>query len=299
MKTGFNYCVSYGGGVGPDVWDREIEVSAVDIADAISQVSGRVKEECGWIFMVSQEDYPQTTREKFDEKLNQIRAQRDEHYGEANQLRIKVSERDRKIAELEKRDVESIKHINRVATWAQQDPTGPLHVHGIQAWVLNELKQALGAHGEAQPWTPTISLIKDIDNATRELAEAKADAKKWHDMWEARVNELAEAKSEIARLREDKTDKVEDEGNPEELGKLVREVWIEWAQKQPNCKDSWLVRWDGLSEPDKEVDRLIGSRLFAKGFNFKLAKGDDTPCTASLPLSSVSNAAHDTFKPSV
>lgn len=44
----------------------------------------------------------------------------------------------------------------------------------------------------------------------------------------------------------------------EVLGRLVREVWIEWAQQQPAPKPSWLVPWEGLSEPDREVDRRIG-----------------------------------------
>lgn len=50
----------------------------------------------------------------------------------------------------------------------------------------------------------------------------------------------------------------------EELGRLVREVWIEWAKEQPNPKPSWLVPWEDLSEPDREVDRRIGERLAAE-----------------------------------
>lgn len=51
----------------------------------------------------------------------------------------------------------------------------------------------------------------------------------------------------------------------EALGRLVREVWIAWAREQPNPKPSWLVPWEGLSEPDREVDRRIGERLAAEG----------------------------------
>lgn len=51
----------------------------------------------------------------------------------------------------------------------------------------------------------------------------------------------------------------------ERLGRIVREVWIAWAKEQPNPKASWLVPWEGLSEPDKEVDRRIGDRLFSEG----------------------------------
>lgn len=47
----------------------------------------------------------------------------------------------------------------------------------------------------------------------------------------------------------------------ETLGKLVREVWIAWAREQPSPKPSWLVPWDGLAEPDREVDRRIGETV--------------------------------------
>lgn len=49
------------------------------------------------------------------------------------------------------------------------------------------------------------------------------------------------------------------------LGQLVREVWVEWAARQPSPKPSWLVPWEQLDEPDREVDRLIGERLFQEG----------------------------------
>ena len=42
------------------------------------------------------------------------------------------------------------------------------------------------------------------------------------------------------------------------LGRLVRATWVAWAREQPTCKPSWLVPWEGLSEPDREVDRRIG-----------------------------------------
>lgn len=49
------------------------------------------------------------------------------------------------------------------------------------------------------------------------------------------------------------------------LGRMVREVWIEWAQQQPVAKQHWLKPYDQLDEADKEVDRRIGERLFAAG----------------------------------
>jgi hypothetical protein len=52
----------------------------------------------------------------------------------------------------------------------------------------------------------------------------------------------------------------------EELGQLVRETWVAWASEQPRPKPSWLVPWEELAEPDREVDRRIGWALFREGF---------------------------------
>lgn len=54
----------------------------------------------------------------------------------------------------------------------------------------------------------------------------------------------------------------------EEPGRMVREVWIEWANEQPDARPyhpRWLLPWEQLNERDKEVDRRIGERLFAQG----------------------------------
>lgn len=40
-------------------------------------------------------------------------------------------------------------------------------------------------------------------------------------------------------------------------GRLVRDAWISWASVQPAPKESWLLPYDELSEPDKEADRII------------------------------------------
>lgn len=48
----------------------------------------------------------------------------------------------------------------------------------------------------------------------------------------------------------------------ERLGRRVREVWITWAKEQPNPKPSWLTPWEELPEPDKEVDRRIGTAIW-------------------------------------
>ena len=52
----------------------------------------------------------------------------------------------------------------------------------------------------------------------------------------------------------------------EQLGKMVRDVWISWASEQKDPKLSWLVSWEVLSEPDKEVDRRIGEALYNYGW---------------------------------
>lgn len=49
--------------------------------------------------------------------------------------------------------------------------------------------------------------------------------------------------------------------NREALGRLVREIWIEWAKEQTHPKPSWLLSWEEISESDREVDRRIGERL--------------------------------------
>lgn len=72
MNQSFNYNISYGGGIGPDVWDAEIQIGAVDIEDAIKQAKGCIEEAGGWVFMVSQEDYPLSTREKLQENINSL-----------------------------------------------------------------------------------------------------------------------------------------------------------------------------------------------------------------------------------
>lgn len=66
---------------------------------------------------------------------------------------------------------------------------------------------------------------------------------------------------------------VEAESHRDRLGRRVREVWVRWAQQQPNPKPSWLVPYDELSEADKEADRRIGSALWGDGF----AEGIATP----------------------
>lgn len=73
-------------------------------------------------------------------------------------------------------------------------------------------------------------------------------------------------------------EEIEDAALREVLGKIVRAEWIAWAKEQPCPKPSWLVEWDSLGEPDKEVDRRIGERLFREGLRSTLLR--PTPRTA-------------------
>lgn len=45
------------------------------------------------------------------------------------------------------------------------------------------------------------------------------------------------------------------------LGRLVREAWVRWAETQDMAKPSWLLPYDELDENEKEADRQIGEAL--------------------------------------
>ena len=54
---------------------------------------------------------------------------------------------------------------------------------------------------------------------------------------------------------------------PRELvGRLVRQIWVEWAREQPDARPSWLLPWEELDDGQREVDMRIGDVLFTKGF---------------------------------
>ena len=48
-----------------------------------------------------------------------------------------------------------------------------------------------------------------------------------------------------------------------ELGRLVRETWVQWASEQPSPKPSWLTPWDDLDGGQREVDTRIGEAVAA------------------------------------
>ena len=47
----------------------------------------------------------------------------------------------------------------------------------------------------------------------------------------------------------------------EQLGKLVRQTWVQWASEQRRPKRSWLAGWDKLDPGQREVDMRIGEAV--------------------------------------
>ena len=52
MKYNYNYNALIQGGLGPDVWDKELQISAVDIHDALNQAKGTAEEMGGHVVLV-------------------------------------------------------------------------------------------------------------------------------------------------------------------------------------------------------------------------------------------------------
>lgn len=59
----------------------------------------------------------------------------------------------------------------------------------------------------------------------------------------------------------------------DKLGRAVRDVWVAYARTQPNPKPHHLLSFDELDEQNKEVDRLIGERLWLMGYRAAIKKG--------------------------
>jgi hypothetical protein len=74
-----------------------------------------------------------------------------------------------------------------------------------------------------------------------------------------------ELRSQIERPRAAQSPITTTATDREALGRLVREEWIAWARAQPNPEASWLVPWEDMGEPEREVDRRIGERLAREG----------------------------------
>lgn len=61
-----------------------------------------------------------------------------------------------------------------------------------------------------------------------------------------------------------------------ELGRIVRESWVRWAEMQPNPKPSWLVPYDELCEADRDADDMIGESV-ARATLLALAAKNGSP----------------------
>lgn len=61
----------------------------------------------------------------------------------------------------------------------------------------------------------------------------------------------------------------------EGLGRRVRELWVDWARRQPNPQPSWLVPWDELSVAGKEAAIATGRGMFIE---FKKLEAEGVGC---------------------
>lgn len=86
-----------------------------------------------------------------------------------------------------------------------------------------------------------------------------------------------------------------DAAEREELGKLVRDVWIHWAKEQPDPKPSWLLPWEAMAEDDREVDRRIGEMLYWAGY--ELAKAEAQRADAVVAKAVAYHEVEGSIKP--
>lgn len=77
----------------------------------------------------------------------------------------------------------------------------------------------------------------------------------------------------------------------DKLGRRVREVWIAWATEQHQQKPSWLLPFDQLTEPQKDVDRRIGLALWG---DFVM---DNTEALADFVIKKAKQQGFGTKKP--
>jgi hypothetical protein len=64
-------------------------------------------------------------------------------------------------------------------------------------------------------------------------------------------------------------------------GRLVRDVWVRWATRQPNAKPSWVVPWDQLDAGQREVDCRIAETVTAtERYRMFVAIRDAIPLSA-------------------
>lgn len=99
----------------------------------------------------------------------------------------------------------------------------------------------------------------DDDDAAKMLLYALDDT--LPGIWASREDRLQEDLRRFADL----LDGGHDTDSRELLGRLVRDVFADWAREQPDPKPSWLIGWDDLEDGQREVDMRIGTALAAAG----------------------------------
>ena len=114
---------------------------------------------------------------------------------------------------------------------------------------LRSLRDELLAEGSRDP-IETLVGIQNVEWHAEQLTLAA-------DHIEALERQVAEAEALVEKLENEKCLS----HDREFMGQLVREVWEEWAREQPDPKPSWLVPWNELPEPLREVDRRIAERV--------------------------------------
>lgn len=67
-----------------------------------------------------------------------------------------------------------------------------------------------------------------------------------------------------------------------DLGRIVREAWVRWAQCQPDPKPSWLVPYDELCEADRDADDEIGMSV-ARMVALAIAARNGSPAHDFVP----------------
>jgi hypothetical protein len=142
-------------------------------------------------------------------------------------------------------------------------------IHEIEAWLERHCWYPIGATTTFTMWaTPyngalTVEVPLNGQPATPEdlgrlLAEitVKADGEPTRSQV---VAEMTGAYHDIGCARPAPAGPLQ----REELGRIVRDTWVQWALTHPEPKRSWLVPWDHLEPGQREVDMLIGDAVAA------------------------------------
>lgn len=150
--------------------------------------------------------------------------------------------------------------------WLDTSPVHPSSLTDVVTTLEEErnmLRANIAALREASDVAVT---VRDAEAAT-----LRAEVKRLRERAEAAENTLALVSAELVatqRPADAITTRAENaerlpgpNGQREFLGRLVRQVWVEWAREQPDPKASWLQPWEALTEPEREVDRRIGERV--------------------------------------